>query len=181
MSATKPDYKAAALARFKAGPMQSRAVRAEYQAEDDFTRILLETESPIEAMFLSAVFEEGAFDDVVFWERGLHKHFGSAITRTEMAAQLQLESYRCDFAIWHNHRNGTATRIIVECDGHDFHDRTKEQAQRDKSRDRALTARGWRVLRFTGSELYRNAESCVAEIVLIIENDGQRDWMLANG
>ena len=37
-------------------------------------------------------------------------------------------------------------QMIVECDGHDFHERTKEQASRDKERDR-LPAVG-RVLGF---------------------------------
>jgi very-short-patch-repair endonuclease len=178
---TKSDYKADALAKFQAGPMKSRALRAEHKAEDDFTKILADIESPIEAMFLSAFFEEYALDDAVLWERRAHKYFGSVMMRTELAAQFQIENYRCDFVIWHNHPNGTITKIVVECDGHDFHERTKEQAQRDRSRDRALTARAWRVLRFTGAELYRDSEACVAEVVAIIESDGQYDWMIANG
>lgn len=178
---TKTDYKAAALERFKAGPMQSRAIRAEEEAEHAFTRILLETESPIEAMLLSALFEEAAFDEAAFRSAHAHKHFGRSVERTEIAAQFQVDNFRCDFAVWRNHQNGTVTRLIVECDGHDFHERTKEQARRDRSRDRILTARGWRVLRFTGSEIYRSAEKCAAEIAQMLENDSIDDWRLANG
>jgi very-short-patch-repair endonuclease len=178
---TKTDFKAEALERFKAGSMQSRAIRAEERAEEDFTRILLETESPIEAMFLSALFEEGAFDDAAFRQGHAHKWFGYLLERTEICAQYRIDNYRCDFALWHNHRNGTMTRILIECDGHEFHDRTKEQAQRDKSRDRHLTAKGWRVLRFTGSEIYRNAEKCAEEVAQILENEAINDWRLANG
>lgn len=36
--------------------------------------------------------------------------------------------------------------------------------QHDKSRDRRLTAAGWRVMRFTGSEVYRDAAACVAQV-----------------
>lgn len=54
--------------------------------------------------------------------------------------------------------------IVVECDGHDFHERTKEQAQKDRSRDRALTAAGFQVFRFTGSEIFRDARRCAGEI-----------------
>jgi very-short-patch-repair endonuclease len=68
----------------------------------------------------------------------------------------------------------------VECDGHDFHERTKEQAQRDKSRDRYLQANGWRVLRFTGSEIHRTPEKCADEIASIIQNDMIDDWRLAS-
>lgn len=46
--------------------------------------------------------------------------------------------------------------IAIELDGHDFHERTKEQATRDKRRDRALVAAGWSVLRFTGSEVIKS-------------------------
>jgi hypothetical protein len=53
----------------------------------------------------------------------------------------------------------------VECDGHDFHERSKEQARRDKARDRALQATGYTVLRFTGSEIYADPAGVAAEIV----------------
>lgn len=54
--------------------------------------------------------------------------------------------------------------IVVECDGHDFHERTKEQAARDRSRDRALTRSGIQFLRFTGREIYRSSYDCLIEI-----------------
>lgn len=56
-------------------------------------------------------------------------------------------------------------RVLVECDGHDFHDRTKEQVARDKSRDRALTATGHPVMRFSGSEIYRDPIKCALEVL----------------
>lgn len=55
-------------------------------------------------------------------------------------------------------------RIAIECDGHNFHERTKEQAMRDKARDRALVAAGIQVLRFTGSEIFRDAAACAKEV-----------------
>lgn len=55
-------------------------------------------------------------------------------------------------------------RVAVELDGHDFHERTKEQASRDKRRDRVLAANGWSVLRFTGSDVYRDPAKVLEEI-----------------
>jgi very-short-patch-repair endonuclease len=55
--------------------------------------------------------------------------------------------------------------LAVECDGHDFHERTKEQAARDRERDRRLQAHGMQVMRFTGSEIYRDPIKCVTEII----------------
>ncbi len=57
------------------------------------------------------------------------------------------------------------TRVVVELDGHDFHERTPEQAQSDKSRDRELQALGWHVLRFTGREVLRDPFKCTREVL----------------
>lgn len=55
--------------------------------------------------------------------------------------------------------------IFIECDGHEFHERTKEQAQRDRERDREIIAAGIPILRFTGSEIYRRSSDCALEIM----------------
>lgn len=54
--------------------------------------------------------------------------------------------------------------IVVECDGHDFHEKTKEQAARDKERDREIQIAGYAILRFTGSEIHNNPGDCVDAI-----------------
>ncbi len=54
---------------------------------------------------------------------------------------------------------------VIECDGHDFHERTKEQAQRDKKRDRELQAAGYKVFRFTGSEIWRSRGECITKSI----------------
>lgn len=50
----------------------------------------------------------------------------------------------------------TLADIIVELDGHDFHEKTKEQAKKDKERDRNLMKVGNLVIHFTGSEVYND-------------------------
>jgi very-short-patch-repair endonuclease len=77
----------------------------------------------------------------------------------QLPIQLGEKRYRLDFAFF----LGEAM-FAVEIDGHDFHERTKEQARRDKSRDRALTSTGWSVLRFTGSEIYADPSGCLDQI-----------------
>lgn len=76
--------------------------------------------------------------------------------------------YRIDFAFVSDSWLPSQVRLAVELDGHDFHERTKEQAQRDKARDRWLTSRGWRVLRFTGSEVFRDAKACADEALRVM-------------
>lgn len=76
-------------------------------------------------------------------------------------AQYEAGKYRLDFAVM---KNGGAS-IDVEVDGHEFHERTKEQASRDKERDRYMQRSGWKVFRFTGSDVHRNAMKCASEVI----------------
>lgn len=46
-------------------------------------------------------------------------------------------------------------KIVVECDGFKFHS-DKESFSRDRQRDRKLQLKGYKVLRFSGSEIYNN-------------------------
>lgn len=58
-----------------------------------------------------------------------------------------------------------AIRAVVECDGHQYHNATKQQVQHDRELDRLLQREGFKVLRFTGSEIYRDAEVCAATVL----------------
>ena len=58
--------------------------------------------------------------------------------------------------------------LVVEVDGHEFHERTRFQAARDRQRDRAMIAEGFRVIRFTGQEVYRAAEACAQEVAQLV-------------
>jgi very-short-patch-repair endonuclease len=69
--------------------------------------------------------------------------------------------YRLDFAIRDREFDW---KIAIECDGHNFHERTPEQAQRDRERDRLLQIDGWTVLRFTGTEINRDLEKCTDQV-----------------
>lgn len=83
--------------------------------------------------------------------------------------QTQIGEFRVDFLIvgrdYYGHPDADSPPIafIVECDGHDFHERTKQQAARDKRRDRKLQTMGLPILRFTGSELWNNPADCAEQ------------------
>ncbi len=84
-----------------------------------------------------------------------------------IAPQVKIGTYRVDFFCGHIAGLGDGVSgIVVEVDGHDFHDRTKEQARRDKTRDRTLQSCGYKVFRFAGSEVWKDAFAC-AETVLV--------------
>jgi len=59
-------------------------------------------------------------------------------------------------------------KLGIEIDSHIWHEKTKEQAQYDKERERFLVSNGWKIIRFTGREVYKNPEKAVDETFEII-------------
>ena len=55
-------------------------------------------------------------------------------------------------------------KLCIYTDGHTYHERTEEQAQRDKRIDRKLQELGFQVLRYTGKDVNENTENIVEEI-----------------
>lgn len=143
-------------------------------------------ESPIEEVFgwalLSYVFGYRFFWNVVDTAPdlgGIRKIMGDASTECSGAiygifCQVPIGPYRADFVAAYK-LNDRAYYAVVECDGHDFHEKTKEQASRDKGRDRVIQAEGVLVLRFTGSELWRDAEKCAEQVFSTLMNIAYRD------
>jgi very-short-patch-repair endonuclease len=96
--------------------------------------------------------------------------------------QHQILQYRADFVV-HFTAGVAAPRVaeardasgcVIECDGHEFHERTKEQAAHDKRRDRELQIAGHSVLRFTGSEIYADPIACGAQVVRFVTGRKER-------
>jgi very-short-patch-repair endonuclease len=81
--------------------------------------------------------------------------------------------YKADILIFVGCTNNRF-RVVVELDGHDFHERTKEQAAHDKKRDRWMQTEGIRVLRFTGSEVYNDPFGCVLQLQKFIGSEHVR-------
>ncbi len=65
--------------------------------------------------------------------------------------------YRVDFII-------KPKKVVIELDGHGYHS-TKEQREADAKRQRYIEMAGYRVIRFTGREIYRDAKKCVDEVI----------------
>lgn len=147
-------------------------------------------ESPIEQILLAAMLvvaaDEG-FAPVLFVD-GVHRNapVGTLAASLFLPAwpqhpELKIEpqkaigSRRVDFCV--HIRQGvpdadgrpkewiTRKPVVVECDGHAFHERTPEQAARDRTRDRDLQVDGHFAYRFTGSEIVRDPFKCAAEVV----------------
>jgi very-short-patch-repair endonuclease len=94
-----------------------------------------------------------------------------------MVIQMQerLLDWRADFVL--SCPSISQKKIIIECDGHDFHERTKEQAARDRSRDRAAQAAGFMMLRYTGSEIYKDPLGCSRAAIHALSEAISDDWL----
>lgn len=112
-------------------------------SDSKFRRLVDEVESPVELLMLEAM------------------KFQLLQVPFTVTPQGQIGPYRVDFLIEDERKPGR--RLVIECDGHDYHERTKEQAKSDRKRDRWLMANGYLVMRFTGSEIWTAPLECACE------------------
>lgn len=78
----------------------------------------------------------------------------------EGADETQDWRYRVDFMLILGSRPTHRKCFAIECDGHEWHEKTKRQVARDKLRDRRLVLDGIVPIRFSGSEIYRAPAAC---------------------
>jgi very-short-patch-repair endonuclease len=143
----------------------------------DFILAEAPVESPIERVMLAAMWAVAARDDIDLLirsgppsDRLLDKDpgywFGHKLW---VVPQHSIGEYRFDFWMWSD-----ALQIVIECDGHEWHERTPEQAASDRSRDRTLQGEGVVVLRFTGREIWRRPLACAEQVFEIFRKDRLR-------
>lgn len=78
------------------------------------------------------------------------------------------KKYRLDFYFVVNYKNQGTKYFGIECDGYEFHQKTKEQVQYDNQRQRDLQNEGIEIIRFSGSEIWNHTRKCANEIKSII-------------
>ena len=139
-------------------------------------------ESPIERVFAMA-WQARSIEGIHYFSDGepleprhlLHLCFEPSTDWVgSINPQVTINNYRADFylqafgisAPWEPpvRVTGLLARLVIECDGHEFHERTKEQAARDRRRDRWFQTHGITVLRFTGSEIWTDPLGCIDQV-----------------
>ena len=135
--------------------------------EMGFEDALIDCESPIEQALAIQMTVMG----ILLFEY----FYAGRIEVTCIDKQAEVEAcgnkYRVDFLIPVIYKTKTDTvykSFIIECDGHDYHEKTKEQVAKNNQRERDLKAAGYEVVRFSGSEIYKSAHKCVEDIMRII-------------
>lgn len=76
----------------------------------------------------------------------------------DVRLQYPIGPYRADLAV-------PEARLAIEADGAAYH----QDKARDKKRDEYFASQGWRVVRFTGSQIYRDPEACGEEVRRLVE------------
>ncbi len=71
--------------------------------------------------------------------------------------QYEIGTKRVDFAF-------PDARLVVECDGREYHFTEAWQIERDQKRDKYLARKGWRVLHIEGLAIRRNIGLCIEKI-----------------
>ena len=97
-------------------------------------------------------------------------HFGSGPVTPGffLTPQFEVGAYRVDFVFGMTQRPSARQCIAIECDGHQWHEKTKEQAAKDKARDRYLATEFGAVLHFTGSEIFKDVAGCWMEVLAVM-------------
>jgi very-short-patch-repair endonuclease len=105
-------------------------------------------------------------------------NYGSLYQLVRVFTQVKIGTYSADMVVeWSLLDQDPITyRSVIECDGHDFHERTKEQARHDRRRDRTIQEFGLPVLRFTGSEIHADAAACGRQVMKFFESLEERRW-----
>lgn len=137
-----------------------------------FERMRKKCQSPIEEMLLAGIISvasgETSFSDRSYtWPEYPRVPFDGVYCRL----QAKVGPYRPDFLFIFQYKSKEENKrfLVVECDGHDYHEKTKEQAKHDKSRDRWMTQNNIQLLRYTGSEIYNDSDGCAEEVCALIE------------
>lgn len=126
-----------------------------------------ELESPIEKIFLIAFKAVGR----------INGHFHEIGQSVSIDPQKKIDKYRVDFevALIHWEKSQTIRRAVVECDGHEFHDRSEPERRYEKQRDRYLQSLGYRIFHFTGKEIKDDPVSTVSEVLAFLTGESKKE------
>jgi len=98
-------------------------------------------------------FTDSPIEDVLKWELQARN--------IKFETRKSIGQYRVDFFF-------PQANLIVEADGYEYHS-TKKQREKDFERQVTLMKKGYMVLRFTGSQIYKDPIHCVNQIVGTLE------------
>ena len=82
--------------------------------------------------------------------------------------EINDKMYIADFSVYT--AKPIKAKFLIECDGHEYHS-SKQQIAHDNQRQRDLENEGYIIIRFSGSEIYKDVVKCVYEALKRINLD----------
>lgn len=172
-------------AKFRSGFRKSIAAWAADRADDLVALNMSATESPIEAVMSTAlelmlmlndeIEPGGKVRSAPTWRATLESAINQQAVdfpaadqygaRINVWRQLVVGPYRTDFVALVSLGNGRVAGIVIECDGFAHHYAERQQIERDHARDVYLQTAGFIVMRFTGSQLWRDCMGCAKAVM----------------
>lgn len=156
----------------------------------DTPSVTRNTGSPIEKLMLVALWSRSVWHgtaELADWASGtysdaaLSRHVRNMVMDDAgkmfsmvIMQQMHVDKYVADFGIAAATSDDRVLIVAVECDGHEFHEKTRKQAAKDKARDRAFAERDIRLFRFSGSEIWADAGFCADQVLGFV-----RQWQTA--
>ena len=87
--------------------------------------------------------------------------------KIDIIPQYKVKGYRIDLAYFPE-GEGSEVKIAIECNGRMYHTSAKDK-EWDKEKTKFLCKEGWRVVRFTGRQIYKDPYKLVNKIIGIAE------------
>jgi very-short-patch-repair endonuclease len=79
----------------------------------------------------------------------------------DVHTQVKCGPYRIDLALFIGNN-----KLAIECDGKAYHSSPKQKAH-DRKKNAYLRKNGWKVLRFSGRQIYRDTPKIIKKIALL--------------
>lgn len=113
--------------------------------------------SPIEVMF------KFAYDLILYDD-----NYPDLCLEPQYEIETNNKKYIADFAFFADESTASEIKnenykLVIECDGHEFHEKTKEQVAYDNEREYDIKTAGFDILRFSGSQIYNHPFRCAAQ------------------
>jgi very-short-patch-repair endonuclease len=129
-------------------------------------------QSPIEDMFWVAakLICEAHYNDV---NPDFIENLDKSITEQTgiyIWPQYKVGKYKVDFLVYQNGigPEDILSPVIVELDGHQFHDKDKHQRSYEKARDRYFVKQGYKVVHYTGSDVVKDPFKVAHEVLSMV-------------
>jgi len=87
--------------------------------------------------------------------------------RIDVVPQYKVKGYRIDLAYFPEGEDAEV-KIAIECNGRKYHTLAKDK-EWDKEKNKFLRKEGWRVVRFTGRQIYKDPYKLVNKVIGIAQ------------